>query len=216
MVTWVKYIFFLALIVLGLVLLSNWIVHLYARPHIVAEQAKLKPAQAAIILGAGVYQDGRLTPVLEGRVNTAIELYRAGLVKKILMSGDNGSRYYNEVSPVHNYLLEAGVPPEDIFLDYAGFDTYDTMYRARAVFGVESAIVVTQNFHLPRAVFIADAMDMEVQGYGADNGAPRSRYSFRETLARVKAVFEVRLRRPPAYLGEQIPITGDGQNSVGE
>lgn len=211
-----RYIPLALMLLVAFVLLTNAIVFYHARPYIFLSNETLKPAQVAIILGAGVYKDGRLTPVLEGRVEKAIELYREGVVSKVLMSGDNGTRYYNEVSPVNEYLLAAGIPPEDIFLDYAGFNTYDTMYRARAVFGVESAVVVTQMFHLPRAVFIADAMDMEVQGIAVDAGAKLQRYSLRETLARVKAVLEVRLKRQPTYLGEQIPITGDGRESLGE
>lgn len=215
MIVWIKLLIFLLLAVLGLVLLSSAIVHLHARSHLVINQSDLSPAQAVIILGAGVREDGSLSPILKERVDTAVSIYQAGLAKKILMSGDNGTRHYNEVSPVHAYLTELGIPPEDLFLDYAGFDTYDTMYRARAVFEVESGIVVTQAFHLPRAAFIAEAMGMDVQGLAA-GGDVQVKYSLRESLARVKAVLEVRLKRSPTYLGSKIPITGDGRESLGK
>lgn len=215
MIFWIKLLVCLIGAILILVLLCGAIVHLYSRPHLVEEQSDLVPAEAVIILGAGVRKDGSLSPILKERVDTAVSIYQAGLAKKILMSGDNGSRYYNEVSPVHAYLTELGIPPEDLFLDYAGFDTYDTMYRARAVFEVESGIVVTQDFHLPRAVFIASAMGMKVQGFAAD-GEVEGRHLLREALARVKAVLEVRIKRSPTYLGQKIPISGDGRESLGE
>lgn len=202
--------------ILGLVVLASAVVWFYSRPYIVANTEELSPTQVAIILGAGVYSDGSLTSILQERVDMAVTIYETGLVDKILMSGDNGTRDYNEVSPVHQYLLESGVPAEDIFLDYAGFDTYDTMYRARAVFGVESAVIVTQPFHLPRAVFIADALGIDAEGVNLSIERSSWRNYLRESLARVKAVYDVKLKSTPTYLGEQIPITGDGRESVGE
>lgn len=198
------------------ILVTNMTVLWQARSYIVSAPEQLSSAQTAIVLGAGVYKDGSLSPILKERVDRAAALYRAGIVAKILVSGDNGSRDYNEVSPVHAYLVEKGIPAADIFLDYAGFDTYDTMYRARAIFQVRSAVVVTQSFHLPRAVFTARDLGIKAQGIPPANDLGSWRNSLRESLSRVKAVFDA-LRRPdPVYLGETIPITGDGRASVGE
>lgn len=182
-----------------------------AQGNIVSNTSDLSPAQVAIVLGASVYESGRLSAILQDRVDTAIAIYREGLVRKILVSGDNSTLSYNEVVPVRAYLLEQGIPPEDVFLDYAGFDTYDSMYRARAVFAVESAIVVTQSFHLYRAVYIAQALGITVQGVSTVHDTARARNYLREVPANVKAVLNVVLRSKPTYLGEPIPITGDGR-----
>lgn len=162
---------FWSLLVTGLVvvILLNLSVTFLSYSRIVSDEAELESAEAVMVLGAGVYQSGELTPVLEARVDRALAIYRAGLAEKILVSGDNSTPSYNtpsynEVVPVKVYLLAEGVPESDIFLDYAGFDTYDSMYRARDVFEVDTLIVVTQSFHLPRAVFIARALGLEVYG----------------------------------------------------
>lgn len=211
-----RYLIILTLTLLGVIVFSNTIILFKSRAFITPNIADLAPAQVVIILGAGVLEDGSLTPIFKERVDTAVKIYRQGVVRKILVSGDNGTRNYNEVSPAHAYLIESGIPPEDIFLDYAGFDTYDTMYRARVVFGVDSAIVVTQSFHLPRAIFIADSLGIKVEGIYPKNDRGGWRNSLREVLSRVKAVFDVGFKSTPTYLGEQIPITGDGRKSVGE
>ena len=119
------------------------------------EPAQAKPADAIIILGAYVRPDGALSWILRDRLDTGLELYRAGLAPKILVSGDHGQKNYNEVQTMKDYLLDHDVPAQDIFMDHAGFDTYDSLYRARDIFQVKSAIIVTQNFHLPRALYIA-------------------------------------------------------------
>lgn len=201
---------------LVVILLANAIVLLHARPYIVSNIEELSEAQAVIILGAAVYRDGELSPVLKERVDTAVAVYKNGLVEKILMSGDNSSENYNEVSPVHQYLLDSGVPIEDIFLDYAGFDSYDTMYRAKSIYGVESAIIVTQTFHLSRSLFIANNLGIESEGTHPPADKSTWYNYLRETLSVVKAVYDVTFKSDPTYLGEEIPITGDGRESVGE
>lgn len=211
-----QYILILIGVVLVIILLANAIVLIYARSHIVSNIEKLSEAQAVIILGAAVYKDGKLSPVLKERVDTAVAVYKNGLVEKILMSGDNSSKSYNEVSPVHQYLLESGVPAEDIFLDYAGFDSYDTMYRAKSIYGVETAIVVTQTFHLSRALFIANNLGIKSEGIHPPADKSTWYNYLRETLSVVKAVYDVTFKSDPTYLGEEIPITGDGRESVGE
>ncbi len=168
-------------------------------------------AQAALIPGAAVLSDGTLSPIFRDRVDMAIKLYEAEKVSKILVSGDNSTVSYNEVNPVRIYLIDRGIPDEDIFLDHAGFDTYSSMYRARDVFEVESVIVSTQSFHLPRSIMLARALGLEAYGANADVGNILPRNYMRESLAKELAVFELVTRRVPKFLGETIPITGDGR-----
>lgn len=174
---------------------------------------EVRPAQAALVLGAYVFPDGRPSTMVEDRLLAAFELYRSGKVKKILLSGDHGTVAYDEVNAMRRFLEEKGVPAEEIFLDHAGFDTYDSMYRARDVFQVRSVVVVTQGFHLPRALWLARRMGLDAEGLVADrwvyDGARY--YEAREMLARVKAFMEWAVQRKPVFLGPVIPITGDGR-----
>ncbi len=174
------------------------------------------PAQAAVLLGAGVYSGKRVSPVVYDRIIAAVELYRAGRVGKILVTGDHGTPYYDEVNTIHHWLRKKEVPERDIFTDYAGFSTYDSMVRAREVFAVESAILVTQEYHLPRALHIASSLGIKAQGLVPDRREYRhiARYTAREIPARVKDFFYAEVLKPvPRYLGRRIPITGDGRVS---
>jgi len=170
---------------------------------------------AAIVFGARVYNDGRLSPVTQDRVDTAFDLYQGKKVKKILVSGDHGTKEYDEVNAMRKYLLDRGVKEEDLFMDHAGFDTYDTIYRARDVFEVKDTYLVTQKFHLPRALYIADNLGITALGVPADKRKYRAaiNYAIRERLARVKAVFNVFFHSKPKFLGEVISIDGDGRKS---
>jgi len=129
------------------------------------------------------------------------------------VSGDNGQDGYDEVNAMRAYLLDAGVAPEDLFLDHAGFDTYDSAYRARHVFGVTDAIIVTQRYHLPRALYLADRVGIRAQGVSSDLQpyVKQAWFSARESLARVKAVGDVLFGAEPEYLGDPVDITGDGR-----
>ena len=122
----------------------------------------------AIVLGASVKSDGRPSHALEDRLQQALELHRAGKAQKLLLSGDHGNDSYDETNAMRRWLVERGVEPEDLFCDHAGFTTYDTMARAKRIFGVETAIVVTQGFHLPRALYTAHQLGMVVQGTPCD------------------------------------------------
>lgn len=166
-----------------------------------------------VVPGARVYEDGALCTVLQDRMDTAIGLYRAGVSDRLLLSGDHGTVGYDEVTAMKAYALEQGVAEHDIFLDHAGFSTYETMYRAAAVFGAKSCVVVTQGYHLYRAVYLAGRMDMEVFGVKADRGTyQRMRYyQVREALARVKDVFFAAFKPAPTYLGDPISLMGDGR-----
>jgi SanA protein len=175
-------------------------------------------AQVALVLGAQVRSDGSMSTMLADRVRVAAELYRAGKVRKVLASGDHGSEHYDEVDAMRRGLLAAGVPPEDLFTDHAGFDTFDSAFRARKVFKVGSALVVTQRFHLARAVWLARRAGLRADGVVADRhdyGRANTLARVREAFARVKAVGEVATGHQPRYLGEPVPITGDGRTSRG-
>lgn len=174
----------------------------------------LKQAQTVVVLGAGVRADGKLSPILQDRVDTALLIYTSGKADRILVSGDNSTYTYNEVVPVREYLLAQGVPANHIFLDYAGFNTYDSMYRARDVFEVDSAIVVTQTFHMPRAVYIAHSLGIAVQGHPSKITSIYYSNHVREILARGKSMLEVLIGRKPKFLGEPFPIEGDGRDTV--
>jgi SanA protein len=165
--------------------------------------------EVAIVPGASVYE-GAPSPVLAARADAAIELYVKGKVSKILVTGDNGALNHDEVTPVRRYLLDAGVRPQDIFLDHAGFDTYSSMYRAVAVFHATSATIVTQDFHLPRALYIAHALGLTAYGFLAQGSGNFTGY-VREIPASDKALLDLFLRREPKYLGQPYPLSGDGQ-----
>lgn len=194
------------------VVTTNGVINARARSHIYNEVALAPSAQAALIPGAAIYPDGALSGIFLDRVNTAVALYDAKKVSKILVSGDNSTDSHNEVNPVRLYLISKGVPDEDIFLDHAGFDTYSSMYRARDIFGVTSLLICTQSFHLPRALFLAKALGIKADGVNADIGHIFLRNYAREVLANEKAVLDLVFKRKPKYLGEQIPIAGDGRN----
>lgn len=162
------------------------------------------PKPVAVVLGAMVFPDGSLSPVLQGRVEAAIDLYRAGKVKIMLMSGDNGAANYNEPTAMKRYAVENGVPAKDIIRDYAGLHTYDTCYRARSVFGITSAVFVTQAFHLPRTLTLAKAMGIDAVGFVApDNSTPNeiAAYTLRERVATLGAMVDLALHRKPKFPG---------------
>jgi len=193
------------------VALSAWVSYQGDRFRVTAEQAP--QAQVAIVLGAYVHPDGQLSDMLADRVRVGAELYKAGKVQKLLMSGDHGQTGYDEVNPMRRYAEKLGVPTERIFLDHAGFCTYDTMARARRVFAVDSAIVVTQDFHLARATYLARSQGIEAWGVPADLRPYLNirYYAFRDSVARCKAGLDVLRNVSPALLGPVIPIAGDAR-----
>jgi SanA protein len=194
------------------ILVTNVIIHVWTKPYIYNDATEASQAEVALIPGAAIFPDGTLSSIFIDRVDMAIKLYKAKKVSKILVSGDNSTVSHNEVNPVRLYLLSKGILDQDIFLDHAGFDTYSTMYRARDIFGVSSVLITTQSFHLPRAVFIARRFGMKAYGVNADMGHILFRNYVREVLADEKAVLDLLFNRQPKYLGEKIPITGDGRN----
>lgn len=167
--------------------------------------------EVALVLGARVYPGGRLSNVLEYRVNSAIELYRAGKVSKILMSGDNGDARYDEVTAMRNYAIKHGVDPDDVVRDYAGFRTLDSVLRAKELWGIDSMVIVTQRFHLQRALYIARKYGIAVDGYAAkdlNNPGGMMRLQVREVGARLLAFFDVLTGRNPRLMGRVENLSG--------
>jgi len=167
------------------------------------------PSAAVVIVpGASVLRSGQPSDMLADRLLTAVDLYRAGKAQKFLLSGDHGRTDYDEVEAMREYLLTQEIPDEDIVLDHAGFDTYDTMVRAHEIFQLDSALIVSQNYHLSRAIYIGQNVGLEVYGVSADrqNYLKIEYFKLRESLARVKAVLDVAFHAQPKYLGEPIPI----------
>ncbi len=166
------------------------------------------PARAAIVFGAGLTASGAPTAVLKDRVKIAVNLYEAGKIEKILMSGDNRFINYNEPGAMKSYALELGMPEEDIVLDYAGRRTYDTCYRAGAIFQLDQVILVTQKFHLPRALYTCNALGLNAVGVAADLRPYRDEgyWSVREIAASLVAFIQVHITKPEPVLGDIEPI----------
>ena len=181
-------------------------------PDATISELKAKNPQCIIILGAGVRIDGSPTKMLADRLEVGIALYKKGAAPKILLSGDNGKIEYNELKAMRRYVEAAGVPKKDIFLDYAGFSTYESMYRAKAVFCVERAIVVTQRYHESRALYVGEKLGIDVWGVTSDQAVyhGQTMRDLREVIARDKDFIKCIYKPEPTYLGEQIPITGEG------
>ncbi len=204
----------LCLAILGIVIILSICLYVEATGKAYLITAENAPATDAIlILGARVYSNGTPSPLLQDRLDYGYTLYAANKANRIIVSGDHGRKDYDEVNAMKNYLLAKGVPQEHIFLDHAGFNTYDSLYRAKEIFGVKSLIVCTQEFHMPRALYIGRRLGLEAYGYAApDKASYHMAYNnFREKLAQVKAFLETDiLHRKPKYLGNVIPIQGSG------
>ena len=202
----------IAILLIALVCIAIPIgMRLSVEPFIYASGSDVPTSEVAIVLGASVI-NGKPSPILAARADAAIQLYEMGKVSKILVTGDNGELTHDEVNPVQRYLLAAGIRPEDIFLDHAGFDTYSSMYRAIAVFHATSATIVTQDFHLPRSLFIARHLGLQAYGVVADGQGNAYDY-LREVPASDKALFDLIANRLPQYLGQPFPLTGSGTST---
>ncbi len=203
-----------ALVASGIALGTNaWVGH-FSKQHIYREASAIPAHHTAIVPGCRVYTDGTPTATLEDRLAAALELYRLGKVKKILVSGDHAAPEYDEVNAMWAWLRDRGVPARDVFLDHAGLRTLDTMKRARDVFKVESAIICTQEFHLPRSVFLARRAGFEAAGLVADRRKyqAHNKNLAREFVARsVSFADSYIFNTGPKYSGEEIPISGDGR-----
>ena len=178
----------------------------------VQKAAELEDVDCIIILGCQVKDDGSLSHMLRDRLMRGLEVYEAGAAPKLLMSGDHGREEYDEVGAMKNYAIENGVPSENVFMDHAGFSTYETVYRAKEIFQADKVIIVTQEYHLYRALYIAEQFGVEVYGVSADLNryVGQSMRDFREVLARCKDWAMCIFKPEPTYLGEAIPVSGNG------
>lgn len=205
----VKFIFICACIALAFIGAAR-LVMLTSSKDNTYDLAAIPSAQVALVPGAGITADDRPTLALRDRIDGAIELYRAGKVQKILMSGDNSSIYYNEPGAMANYAIEQGIPEADIVLDYAGRRTYDTCYRAKEIFGLESVIITTQKYHLPRMVFLCEQFGLNTSGFAVEQSDYLlNRYVFwnvREVFASLAAYLDVYFIKPDPVLGSPEPI----------
>ena len=202
----IKFIFVLIGLGLLIILIPNLIIRLNAIEKLVGIET-VEQAPVAIVFGAGLFRDGTPMPVLKERIETGVALYEAGLVDKLLMSGDNRFDYYDEPTAMFNYAIELGVPEEDVVRDFAGRRTYDSCVRAKQIFGLDKAILVTQTFHEPRAIYLCEAAGIETQGVAAIGRYHLKRYevswNIREALAHIVAIWDVHFISPEVVLGEE-------------
>ena len=208
--------FLILIVILGLCLLFgiDFYVRSSTKDRIISPEdiSSVSDADCILVLGAGIRADGSPSPMLQDRLTTGIELYQNNAAPKLLMSGDHGRKKYNEVQTMKDIALDQGVPSEDVFMDHAGFSTYDSLYRARDVFQARKVIIVTQKYHLYRALYIARSLGLDTWGVSADTRRYRgqSQRDFREILAKDKDFFVSVFKPLPKYLGDTIPITGNG------
>lgn len=190
----------MAVVLISFIFLQIYIVD-STKKYIYSDPEYLPEFKTALVLGASV-KGSVMSDILADRAESALELYRKGKVDQILVSGDANGKYYDEVTAVRKFLNEKGVSDKDILIDGAGLDTYDSLYRARDVFGVNTVIVVTQNYHLSRAIFLARNMGIEAYGLLADKHRYQdiNYFQMREWLARAKAVYDLIFHSVPAYL----------------
>ena len=189
-----------------------------SREYILTEEdCKAFGADCILVLGCGLIDAETPSDMLADRVSQGTALYLAGAAPKLLMSGDHSRETYDEVNAMKDYAVAAGVPSSDVFMDHAGFSTYESMYRARDVFEARRVIIVSQKYHLYRAVYDARALGLEAWGVAAEDIAYTGQWlrELREILARDKDVFYCWLKPQPTFLGEAIPVSGDGDATAG-
>ena len=207
------YVIISIIVIVGIIMGINYYVILSTKNRIITEnQAKdLANVDCILILGAGIWGD-KPSPMLEDRLLQGIELYKEGVAPKIIMSGDHGRENYDEVNVMKQFAIDRGVPSEDIFMDHAGFSSYESIYRAKEIFNAKKVVIVTQKYHLYRALYIANQLGLEAYGVGAD---PRQYVGAiyreaREILARNKDFIKCIFKPEPTYLGDTIPVSGNG------
>lgn len=211
---------FIGIILLGVLIIAGINLYMigYATEYTITEDdlSRATDADCIMVLGCGVYQD-RPTPLLEDRLKRGVAIFQKGASPKILMSGDHGQENYDEVNIMKQYALNAGISEDDIFMDHAGFSTYESMYRAKEIFGIDKMIIVTQKYHISRALYIARMLGIEAYGVASDYRTFSGQFyrDCREILARVKDLFIAIIQPDPTYLGEAIPISGSGTATNG-
>ncbi|MBS7129373.1 MULTISPECIES: SanA/YdcF family protein [Clostridium] len=215
----VTFICILVIILCGaLVIINN--VQAKGEKRIVTKDTLPEKVDAIIVLGAGVREDGTPSDILTDRLSTSLDILNMGVEGKLLLSGDHGREGYNEVGTMKDYILKnSNIKEKDIFLDHAGFSTYDSIYRAKDIFKVESAIIVTNEYHLPRALYLAEKLGIDAYGYTSDKREYyyMDAYKKREKIAQLKDFLFVNVLKPePKFLGDSIPVnTSDGRDTEG-
>lgn len=201
-------------VILLLILIINELMIITVNDQIltIKDSEKLSDMDCIIVLGAGVKPDQTPSLMLKDRLNRGIEVYEAGISNKLLMSGDHGSENYDEVNVMKNYAITAGIDSEAIFMDHAGFSTYESIYRAKAIFGARKIIIVSQDYHLTRALFIANRLGLEAYGISAIevNYSGQLQRDIREIIARNKDFIVTLFKPEPTFLGDHISLLGNG------
>ena len=207
---------FLCLCILGIStpVVINAVVTLTTGDQIITPEdaAKMEDVDCILVLGCYVHKDGNPSDMLHDRLRRGVELYDMGAAPKLLMSGDHGRTDYDEVAAMKQFAINAGIPSEHIFMDHAGFSTYESLYRAKEIFQAKKILIVTQEYHLYRAIYIANQLGLEAYGVSADyrNYSGQTSRDIREFLARVKDFGTGIFKPEPTYLGDTIPIWGNG------
>ncbi len=196
------------------ILINAYMFEFSSKYFLTVEEASDDNFDCVLVLGAGVWGDGP-SHLLEERLNKGIEIYNTGCTNRILMTGDHGREEYDEVNVMKNFAIEKGAIAEEVFMDHAGFSTYESMYRAKEIFQVKKVVIVTQKYHLYRAIYNARKLGLEAYGIPADGqynfSLPVRTYNnFRESLARCKDFIWCIFKPEPTYLGEAIPISSSG------
>ena len=209
----IKYITIIIAVVIVIILIINFFVKQSTKKQIIknSEIKKLEDIDCIIVLGAGIWEN-KPSPMLEDRLLEAISLYKNNVSDKIIMSGDHGKEDYDEVNVMKNFAIEKGIPSENIFMDHAGFSSYESIYRAKEIFKAKKIVIVTQKYHLYRSLYIANKLGLEAYGVASD---PRQYVGafyreLREILARNKDFIKCIFKPEPTYLGEVIPVNGNG------
>lgn len=209
----VKIAFMVVAIIILVILGINWFVVLSMRKYIVSEEnaAEIGDVDCIIVLGCGV-KNNKPTPMLEDRLLEGIRLYKNGTSAKIIMTGDHGRQDYDEVNVMKQFAIDKGVPSEDIFMDHAGFSSYDSIYRAKEIFQANKVVIVTQKYHLYRSIYIAKKLGMEAYGVASNPRSYAGQWAreAREIVARNKDFFKALIKPQSTYLGETIPVSGNG------
>lgn len=209
----IKIMIIVLIILFAMVLLINFLVKNSTKKQILTKEtaSKLEDIDCILVLGAGV-RGNQPSHMLEDRLLEAISLYEKNVSSKIIMSGDHGRKDYDEVNIMKDFAIEKGVPSEDIFMDHAGFSSYESIYRAKEIFQAKKIIIVTQEYHLYRSLYIANQLGMEAYGVGADprQYVGQAYRELREILARNKDFIKCIFKPKPTYLGETIPVSGSG------
>lgn len=208
--------FVLVVVVVGIISIIgvNAYVKSVGKKNIITPEAaeKLYDADCIIVLGCQVKDNGKPSNMLSDRLTRGIELYKQNAAPKIIMSGDHGRKHYDEVNTMKQVAIDAGIPSSDVFMDHAGFSTYESMYRTKEIFDADKIIIVSQEYHLYRAVYIAEKLGIEAYGVSSDYRTYIGQFNreIREILARCKDFVKTIFKPEPTYLGEVIPVSGDG------